>query len=781
MKRLIFFCLALAGSLLLLSACNGNSSNDRLVGQAGRYVEVNITPPIEGRFMSFITEYGAIVCFDEGLRTKFTSVDGGRSWSELPGPGINTDRYMGIQRATLLPDGTLLIYLHDEGLVTVSPDGTEQSFSIAEFDQAAAGEMVRLSLMQALGNDRLLISYSAGMFMHWGAAVNATYDDDDDDDNGQYDPDDDDDEQGGESGQNVRIGTSMGDIRNITALYELSNGRLNLIAELSVEHIVSAAAHGDTLYVVDMAGSISRYNLIDGTLLGGPVVNLGSGGMSLTMPGFMMGSNPLAAASNGDLYALYQGDLLVLDAERNVETMLEGTAFSFGAPNAAVSSMMILEGGEIVVNLLINNTTSYLLKYYWDESAVINPEKTLVVWSLEDNDFVRAAISELRRRHPDSYITYEIALRGGGAVSASDAIRTLNTRLLGGSGPDIIILDGTPLESYANRGMLLDLSDLIDTSDVYPNLLASHILDGSLYYLPMQFRMPALMGSADALSRVQTLDDLVNVIVSGNAPAGDGVAMTFGAVPEAERAEIHFDTLEELNNIMWLSGAPVIIANNRLDTDALRSYLEAIKAISDKYSLGDQDNMGGRIGMVIATTGAGRPTVLPGSLSRYSAQMTNLAAFAIDNLHFLQMMMARSGSELMPFPGLAQGAWQPSTVVSVSVDTNVQDFAVEFINTMLSPGVQRMNHGTGLPITRSAIAKQILDINERIEQMEMDEPFDVDIDSLIGALRTPAMDDTTLAEMMWGSIERLGAGRIDVEGAVREIEQSIRNYLAERS
>ena len=140
----------------------------------------------------------------------------------------------------------------------------------------------------------------------------------------------------------------------------------------------------------------------------------------------------------------------------------------------------------------------------------------------------------------------------------------------------------------------------------------------------------------------------------------------------------------------------------------------------------------------------------------------------------------RDNTEIVPFPGLAGGVWQPSTIVGVSADTAVADFAKQFVGTMLSLEVQQSNHGEGLPITRAGIEMQVEFINERQREFEQPE-IEIDIDSLIEQLKTPALVERALYEMIFETKERLCSGALDLEGAVREIEQNIRNYLAERS
>jgi len=797
--------LILAGCLLLLAACSGNeidSDNENSGGSGaenlggrtveGRYVETDITPPIDGRFVSFLKEDGTIVCFDDGLKTRYESADGGNSWNGTPGPGSTTDRFQHAQIGALLPDGGLLAFIHDEGLVMISPDGTDEAYPVEEIDKAfAEGESVYLSLMRMLDNDRLLLNYTIGGFTQTVDEDEPDEDDDPDDNDGEEEaPRARDGEPGAvtrsssvtrsgvrSGGQGGGAAVSVDSMRNRMLLLEFSTGQI--VAELPMAEwmrAMAAISDNTSLYIMDFSENVSIYNLDDGSPSERPDISFGggSGGFGMRMMG-----GALAVRKDGGLYAAVDGSLLLADKEGAISTVLESTAYSIGAPRNSVTSVLAMDDGSIIVNLLSNNQNNRLYKYTWDENASINPDKTLTIWSLDDNSFVRAAIAEFRKKHPDSYIRYEVALSGDGSLSASDAIKTLNTRLLGGNAPDIIVLDGCSAESYADRGMLMDLSGIIDTGDVFDNLLAPFENDGNLYVLPAQFMMPMLIGSSEALAEVGTLDDLVARVVDGNDLPADGGPDMFAGIDEELRSALYFDNLEELTNILWLSSAPSIINNNRLDSDALRRYFEAVKAINDKYEL-TKTGEGGMAIVSMVTSDGGPASMITGSLIRYTMQQTHYAAFFAGNLQIMQMMMNRSGSTLNLFPGLTPGVWRPSTVVGISADASTPEFAAEFVQTMLSLEIQRLNYGTGLPVTRGGFADQIKAINDHRAEFDM-EPFSFDTDALINRLETPSMVDTVLKEMMQSSVESLCKGEIDVEGAVRAIEQSISTYLAERS
>ena len=781
-------CSVLIGSLLLLAACgnknessNGGDNAANEITGAGRYVEIDITPPIEGNFTSFLSTDGTLICYDDGLSTKYESTDSGDSWTQSPGPGRGTDLYQNAEAGTLLPDGRLLGFIQGEGMVIVSPDGSSVPFPIKEIDDAVAnGEMVMISLLQAVGADRFLLSYTIGGFMSQSTqgarpigggeapAINA--------------PASDTSAEGEQSGGN-RVSQSfrIDSMTSKTALYDLSTEQL--VTDIQTEDPAAAISDDTNFYLLDGAGKVTSYSLSDGKPSGLPSINFGNGGESA---GFMMrlgggGSSLLALGKNGEIFTAQNGSLMCADSNGNVSTILESTVYSIGTPRSSVNAVFIPDDNSIIVNMLDSTFSNRLYKYVWDENAAADPSKTLTVWSLEDNSFVRAAIAELRKKHPDSSITYEVALGNGGAVSAADAIKTLNTRLLSNNGPDIVLLDGCSVDSYADRGMLLDLSSLIDTSDIFDSLLTPYLKDGKIYCLPAQFLMPVLMADESDLARAQTLDELVALVTNGNdlSPTGSSGSDPFAAVDEQQRAALYFSDLNELCEILWLSSAPAIIEDNHLNIDALRDYLEAAKSISDKYTLAEVSQNEG--GLKVAFSDGGSAAEIPGSLIWYSMQRTNYAAFSVGHLALLQMMMDRQDSSLALFPGLTPGAWQPSTVVGVSADTDNPEFAAMFVSAMLSEAVQQLNYGTGLPVTRAGLMAQLDVINDRRAQDGLDPLTSFDPDVLITGLQSPSMGDTVLDAMMWSSVEKCCKGQIDVEGAVREIEQNIKNYLAERA
>ena len=737
-------------------------------GGQGRFVEYDITPPVDGEGLVITqTPGGTVVVFTQGLRARFDSIDGGASWTRTPGPGRDTDAFEGVSAIAYCLDRGLIGLMPQVGVVAISQDGGYEHIPIASIDEAIeSGQTVNAQVMQVLAGGGLLMSYTASSFPFFGSGL-----------------------------QDVEIDLeALGvDLSNI----ELPEG--GMMEFNTADGSVHGGGTGFRMHSgADggvSAGAVQQAREVAASFGDGGLIAFGG---ATTIAIFDMSTGAVieeleprnAISVTGDrVFFLEHGQEIYQYVNGNMDMVIDGTAFAFGIQGNFVEDILLLPGeiARYVISVNINGS-SRLFLYYWDENATIDPSKTITVWSLHDNATVRAAINELWRANPDAHITYEVALAGeDGAITAADAIRTLNTRLLSGTGPDVLILDGTPFENYAGRGMLMDLTGRISTADMYQNLLAAFVSDGGqLYTVPTQFRIPVLIGDADDIAGITSLAQLVHEVESGNPfSASQGIRRggMFGNTPAHERSALAFDSLEELFDIMWLANSPAIITDNQLDAVAVREFLGVMQAISSMYDLGaSPENPMFQVMSSVGMSRGGMTMVSPaGSLMHYITGAANMAAFSVDHLMLLQLTLDRGNADMLPFPGLADGAWEPSTVAGVSADTSSPDFAIELVNTLLSLDVQRMNNGQGLPITQAGLRYQVSAVNAQMADVGADVYLDIDLFDIIHDLNAPAILEDVLRNMIWTTVERLCDGTIDLDRAVQEIEQSLRNYLAERA
>ena len=184
-----------------------------------------------------------------------------------------------------------------------------------------------------------------------------------------------------------------------------------------------------------------------------------------------------------------------------------------------------VKDGEDQVLLSVSSPVSEQSKLYLLERGAPKEEKQvqkekLRIYSLKESA-IRQAATLFQEKYPELEVTFEIGCTGGNGVTPQDAIRTLNTELMAGEGPDILILDGLPADSYAKKGMLEDLTDLVepDKENYFYNIISAYNGGERIYQMPLEFCVPVILGDADTVA-VKNRRELMEVL---RKKAGTGI------------------------------------------------------------------------------------------------------------------------------------------------------------------------------------------------------------------------------------------------------------------
>lgn len=221
---------------------------------------------------------------------------------------------------------------------------------------------------------------------------------------------------------------------------------------------------------------------------------------------------------DGNLYGL-RGNSVYVRTENG--TVWEQILDAENAPRmqvaSAVTAVRALASDCLVVDTWVSlsvrhgaGTRSQLLRYDYDPDLVRPETRTLTVYSLEENPTVRQTVSQCMLEHPELEVEYEVGMQEG--LEKEDAIKQLNTRLLAGEAPDVLILDGLPVDSLVEQGLLTDLSSLVDTEGLYPAARAGE-RDGKLWYVAGRMKLPLLLGAG--YTPPDSLDQLAQAVESG--------------------------------------------------------------------------------------------------------------------------------------------------------------------------------------------------------------------------------------------------------------------------
>src|SRR5699024_5786651 len=163
--------------------------------------------------------------------------------------------------------------------------------------------------------------------------------------------------------------------------------------------------------------------------------------------------------------------------------------------------------------------------------------------------------------------------------------RTLNTELLAGDGPDVLVLDGADAETFAASGLLADLSAVAEGADLYDFVAAGYTgADGTVPMLPGRFSVPVMCGAAGSLDGVSTLDDVAALVAQRPARPG---ADDWTALEEDQRYALAFDNVESLVKFALQTSQPALLTDTGLDEAALDDLLAFVQAVGDHYGMGN--------------------------------------------------------------------------------------------------------------------------------------------------------------------------------------------------
>lgn len=170
-----------------------------------------------------------------------------------------------------------------------------------------------------------------------------------------------------------------------------------------------------------------------------------------------------------------------------IEQIADGQMTALGDTQRSPRALQVLDNGEFRVMFSGN----YMVEMYYDETLPARPSKELTVYSLEEIGWIRYAGQLFQKEHPDVLVRYETGMDGDNAVGREDALKNLNTRLLAGDVPDVIVMDQMDIEQYADKGVLRELDGILqpylDEGILYRNIVEGMRMTekNKIYSVPM--------------------------------------------------------------------------------------------------------------------------------------------------------------------------------------------------------------------------------------------------------------------------------------------------------
>lgn len=469
-----------------------------------------------------------------------------------------------------------------------------------------------------------------------------------------------------------------------------------------------------------------------------------------------------------------------------VETVVDGSLNTIGIEGVVFNSFIVGKENDYYI-LFQDDGSTDLVHYVYRADVPTVPATQLTLYGLEKNKAVARAIGTFQKANPDVQITYYTADLGEGAATLSDSIRTLNVELLSGKGADLLLLDGLPVESYIEKGVLADISDIIrpaiDAGDLLENIINPYQRDESgIYSVPVRFGMPIFIGDGEAIEAFGSMDSLLPYVTAD--PENGFLRENWYYYSYGEIAEYLLNIYSE----------DIITDGSKIKKEMLVQLLDTTMQVG-------------------GLTGAGvTPTAIPPSkqeeVERFveSANYQQKSAFRrgtppiekgiqsdyIEGL-FDMMLPAVLKSDYGKEIASVNHLFIPQGMVGVNAASQEIDIAKAFIQSMLSETEQDKDVGGGLPVNVKSLEKFSekkvegmygLGYEDRGKEVRLsyESPTKEQImkfTDLAATLTIPLNIDRALREMILNGAEPYFAGSVSKEKAVEDIMNKAGTYLAE--
>lgn len=753
----------LAGCSSAPAAGPASASGDAAQAAMGRWVESEVPLPQGlspiGLYQLASGELWLTGLQEQGGFTRYLSADGGESWQQSPLSGPME----GGRVLTVSAQGAVLARQsaasgQESAYWRLAPGGEPEPFVLGDEPDAL------LLSAYFIDEETLAVTWVADLGGQDSAPA------DDGQDTSLYQVTDGD------------LGQPAADPRHGSGLYRLADG--SRLGDWPVEGdaLATAVTNGERLFYESYSTGFVSMDAAGNQ----QVLYTGSGAGHL---------DAALAEADGTLYfANDQGVHRLAAGGSLAETVVEGSAFAFAQPDQGGKALARTASGDFLLLLADYASGDYrhtLYRYHYDQTLPAWNDEVLTVWSLEDSDTVRAAIAAFAKEHRDVDVQYTVARPAGQeGPAAEDLLRALNTELLAGGGPDVLILDGADYEACARQGLLADLSDTVSEIPLLENITGPFAGEDGLFVLPTRFVLPVLYAPAGRLTAAGDWDGLIGCFLDAPprpdvSPADSGF---YDALPFAQRYAFSVTDTADLAEMLLAASAPALLNadGTGLDKAALTRFYTGLAQAAQHYDLGSYRPVDPSLDPTMSSASTGEDVVIyHQSSEEYDWGRALFAREWLATPALLLRLEPMAGEvpdagQLAAAlqPGLAEGAYRPQVLTAVNAGAANPEMAHAFVRAMLSDEVQSAAFDwDGLPVTQSGMQG----MEARFAQAERYTEAKLEnFHALLAAAKTPVLVSEPLRGAVLSHAEALAKGEETVTQAVDGTEADLALYFAER-
>jgi len=516
------------------------------------------------------------------------------------------------------------------------------------------------------------------------------------------------------------------DILEDGTLVTLTYGKVNFydMETLKIQNSITDTQYTSTILTISDQSLILGQQDNNGKIIGIDVYNTAKSDKktSSSFQTTLAGSSYLYVNEKKDLIICNSDGIHVLEPGTSLwQTVVDGTLTSLTMQT--LWSIGFVADSDDNYYVLYNSNDGYsLMKYAYDETIDSVPSTELTIYSLKNNSTLRQAAAIFQQKHPEVKVSFTIAMTDEEYATADstikeDYIRALNTELLAGGGSDILILDGLPADSFVEKGVLTDINDIIkpmiDSGELYSNIINHYINDDKIYYIPARFTLKLLCGRSTDVDSLSTLDALADYAVEHNDTS------LLGSMTLDDFITTFSPYLTE----------KIMDSDGKINKENLVSVLNDLKTIADNCGIVDE---------YFYLIGKGN--TIWDLASRIQISINPCAGF-LDTMFPLGIVSYVNGS-YTPF----ENSFIPNCEIGINRASSHKELCKEFISLVLSEEIEKNDFYDGFPIN-----KQALTLCSRIDRSDYFVSSDIENEDgsfskiTLGGLKKEQIDNLVIA------------------------------------
>lgn len=503
-----------------------------------------------------------------------------------------------------------------------------------------------------------------------------------------------------------------------------------------------------------------------------------SGGETASYDYDAVPDNSLIEGVADNIYSLNARGISVLQKDGSLwQTIVEGDLTTLSDQTMVFRAFAVMEKEKAAYAVLAYDSqyNTKLYYYHFDENVASVPSTQMNVYSLYLNPTIRQAIIKYQSEHPDVLINYTYAIENGEASNAnlSDTIRALNTELLAGNGADILVLDGLPRDSYIEKGVLEDISDLIkplvEDGTLSKNIMQNYQSDSGCFYVPLRFQVPLAYGNKEVVEAMPFLDTMITLLESKD---NLDLFNNIGA--------------ENIANLFWALYSKELVTNQKtINDEILSKYLDMLQLLMEKLGGENIFELG------LSQLEVDNAIELDRGFSMYFGESNKKETFVEQLLTLSDCQIPLSGvREVGMYYDTFDNQYIESGLVGINKASNNKELAKEFLEYLLGEKVQSSTAFDGFPVNVVAFEEVMastdslhglgLAVNDEIRQIEVPTAEEVKglYDKMI-KLDKPISYDCMLSSLVIGSVMDFLEDKVSKEEAIQNIMNVAKGYLAE--